>query len=72
MNRKDTMPDKTTLSDEHRKRHQQLHKAFCELIDDFMSEREYFMSEQQVYETTTLLELRKWSWKQAQGEMENE
>jgi hypothetical protein len=60
------MSYKAKMSDEHRKRHQQLHKALDELVADYIGETEALPSK------TTILELINWSYKQTQGETENE
>ncbi len=65
-NRKDTMPDKIKMSAEHRKRHEQLHKALDELVADYIGETKGLPS------NTTILELINWSHEKTRGGTENE
>lgn len=61
------MPDKIKMSEEHRKRHVQLHKALDELVADFIGHNATALPSK-----TTILELMQWSNKQTRGEIENE
>jgi hypothetical protein len=62
------MPDKTTMSEEHRKRHEQLHKALQEIWDDFVTQTNPTFN--MIDGNISFLDIYMWSAKQTRGEME--